>query len=191
MTDERKPQMAAWHGLLEELVRDRRPALIGYASLLTGNRSDAEDLVHEAIVRTFARTRSFENVNAADAYIRRAITSTFIDRARSRRSWLAAAPKLVVHDDSRPEEDVASRVDVRAALVTLPPRQRSCVVLRFYDDLTVPEIANALGLSDGAVKRYLSDGIKHLNGALGTHVDAEAVADPRSEIHVTEGRGHR
>jgi len=88
--------MAPSHGLLEELVRDRRPSLVGYASLLTGNRTDAEDLVHDAILRTFARTRSFENVKAADAYVRRAIASTFIDRARSRRSWLTAAPKLVV-----------------------------------------------------------------------------------------------
>ena len=94
--------MAPWHGLLEELVRDRRPSLVGYASLLTGNRTDAEDLVHDAILRTFARTRSFENVKAADAYVRRAIASTFIDRARSRRSWLTAAPKLGVQ---RPVRD--------------------------------------------------------------------------------------
>ncbi len=114
--------MAAWQGLLEELVRDRRPALIGSASLLTGNRNDAEDLVHDAIVRTFSRARAFENVNAADAYIRRAITNAFIDRARPRRSWLVAMPKLVVHDDGRPEDDVAGRVDVRAALV----EQTSC-----------------------------------------------------------------
>ena len=91
-----EPADGPWHGLLEELVRDRRPSLVGYASLLTGNRTDAEDLVHDAILRTFARTRSFENVHAADAYVRRAIASTFIDRARSRRSWLTAAPKLVV-----------------------------------------------------------------------------------------------
>lgn len=183
--------MAAWQVLLEDLVRDRRPALVGYASLLTGNRADAEDLVHDAILRTFARTRTFENVNAADSYVRRAITNAFIDRARSRRSWLAAVPKLIVRDDDRPEDDVAGRVDVRAALVTLPPRQRTCVVMRFYDDLPIAEIASALGLSDGAVKRYLSDGIKHLNTSLGTHIDSDVAADPRAEIRVTEGRGDR
>lgn len=159
--------MAAWQGLLDELLRDRRPALVAYASLLTGDRAAAEDLVHDAVVRTFGRPRALPNVNAADAYVRRAITSIFIDRARSRRRWLTALPRLVADPDEEPD-DVAARLDARAALLTLPRRQRTCVMLRFYDDLTVSEIARQLGLSDGAVKRYLSDGIHHLNALLGT-----------------------
>ena len=126
--------------------------------------------MHDAVVRTFGRPRSFPNVNAADAYVRRAITSTFVDRARSRRRWLAALPRLVA-GAAVPDDDVAGRLDARAALRTLPQRQRACVVLRFYDDLTVAEIAAQLGLSEGAVKRYLSDGIHHLNAVLGTEAD--------------------
>lgn len=59
--------MPAWRGLLEELLRERRPALVGYASLLTGDRVEAEDLVHDAILRTFGKPRSFPSLNAADA----------------------------------------------------------------------------------------------------------------------------
>jgi RNA polymerase sigma-70 factor (ECF subfamily) len=61
-------------------------------------------------------------------------------------------------------------------------------VLRFYDDLTVPEIANRLGLSDGAVKRYLSDGIHHLNTVLGT---AAEVGGATSAPVYTSGRRPR
>lgn len=167
--------MVAWQGLLDELLRDRRPALIGYAALLTGDRASAEDLVHDAVVRTFGRPRAFPNVNAADAYVRRAIATIFVDRARSRGRWLAALPRLVAAA-AVPEDDVAGRLDARAALRTLPQRQRACVVLRFYDDLTVAEIAGQLGLSDGAVKRYLSDGIHHLNALLGTEADVDGAA---------------
>ena len=181
--------MAAWQGLLEELLRDRRPALVAYASLLTGDRCAAEDLVHDALVRTFGRPRSLPNVNAADAYVRRAIASIFIDRARSRRRWLTALPRMVADPDSDQEpDDVAVRLDARAALVTLPRRQRTCLVLRFYDDLTVPEIAHQLGLSDGAVKRYLSDGIHHLNALLGTTAE---VGDATSVPVYTSGRKPR
>ncbi len=179
--------MAAWQGLLEELLRDRRPALIGYASLLTGDRGAAEDLVHDAVVRTFGRPRSFPNVNAADAYVRRAIGTIFIDRARSRRRWLIASPRLVA-DAATPLDDIAERLDARAALRALPPRQRACVVLRFYDDLTVRDIANRLGLSEGAVKRYLSDGIHHLNAVLGT---AAEVGDATSAPVYASGRRPR
>jgi len=163
--------VAAWQGLLDELLRERRPALIGYAALLTGDRASAEDLVHDAVVRTFGRPRAFPNVNAADAYVRRAIATIFVDRARSRGRWLAALPRLVA-GAAVPEDDVAGRLDARAALRTLPQRQRACVVLRFYDDLTVAEIAARLGLSEGSVKRYLSDGIHHLNAVLGTTAEA-------------------
>jgi len=177
--------MAAWQGLLDELLRDRGPALIGYAALLTGDRVSAEDLVHDAVVRTFGRPRSFPSLNAADAYVRRAIATTFVDRARSKRRWLAALPELVA-GAAVPEDDVAGRLDARAALRALPQRQRACVVLRFYDDLTVAEIAGQLGISEGAVKRYLSDGIHHLNALLGTAADAADVAD--ADVRMTGGR---
>ncbi len=182
--------MAAWRGLLEELLRERRPALIGYAALLTGDRVEAEDLVHDAIVRTFGRPRSFPSLNAADAYVRRAIASGFIDRARSRRSWLGAMGRLVA-DEASPEDDAAARLDVRAALRTLPRRQRTCVVMRFYDDLPVADIAAALGLSDGSVKRYLSDGIQHLNAALGTKADPDVVDAPMVDVQATGRRAGR
>ena len=63
-------------------------------------------------------------------------------------------------------------IDVRAALATLRPRPRACVVLRFYDDLTVPEIAERLGLAPGTVKRYLSDAAEALELLLGPLPDA-------------------
>lgn len=182
--------MTASSGLLEDLLRDRRSALIGYAALLTGDRVEAEDLVHDAIVRTFSRPRPFANVNAADAYVRRAIASAFIDRARSRRSWLGALRRTGV-DDIAPEDDVAGRLDVRAALSTLPQRQRTCVVMRFYDDMRVADIASALGLSDGSVKRYLSDGIGHLNVALGTHADPHAADTPTVDVEARARRAGR
>jgi RNA polymerase sigma-70 factor (ECF subfamily) len=93
-----------------------------------------------------------------------------------------------VADDVAPDDDAAGRLDVRAALGGLPRRQRTCVVMRFYDDMRVADIADALGLSDGAVKRYLSDGIHHLNVALGTSADPEAPDAPTAEV-LTTGRG--
>jgi RNA polymerase sigma factor (sigma-70 family) len=174
--------MATWQSLLEELLRERRPALMGYAALLTGDRVEAEDLVHDAIVRTFGRPRSFPSVNAADAYVRRAIASAYIDRARSKGSWLGAMRRMAAEEAATGiEDDVAGHLDLRSALRTLPRRQRTCVVMRYYDDMRVADIAAALGLRDGSVKRYLSDGIQHLNTALGP------VADPRDvETHAVD-----
>ena len=67
-------------------------------------------------------------------------------------------------------------MDVRAALAALPPQERTCVVLRFYDDLTVPQIAAQMRLADGTVKRYLADASGKLAQMLGDDVDASSAA---------------
>lgn len=106
--------MATSRGLLTDLLRERRAALIGYAAPLTGDRVEAEDLVHNAIVRTFGRPRSFPHINAANVYVRRAIAGVFIDRARSQTSWFGPIRRLAT-DETSHEEDIAGRLDLRCA----------------------------------------------------------------------------
>lgn len=82
--------MGTWQPLLMDVMRRRSHALIAYAGFFTGNTADAEDVVQEALIRTFSRGHRFENVTAAEAYVRRAIPSVFIDRGRSATStWRA------------------------------------------------------------------------------------------------------
>lgn len=160
--------MTQWRGLLDEVVRDRRSALIGYACLFTVDRREAEDLVHDAIVRTFARPRSVTDVHAAEGYVRQAIRTAFLDQVRSRRHWRENAHLFEDEPATRSAEDTATAaVDVRSALALLSPRERACVALRHFDDLPVADIAAALGIGEGAVKRYLSDGSRKLRAALG------------------------
>lgn len=173
---------SAWAPVLDRLVRERRPALVRYAALLTGgDLRDADDLVQEALVRTFSRGRPLREVEAAEQYVRQAILRVFVDGYRRRQHWQRLRP-LVAVPDVTPSRMASSDtgIDVRAALATLRPRPRACVVLRFYDDLTVPEIADRLGLAPGTVKRYLSDAATALEALLGPLPDA------RTEIELVE-----
>lgn len=150
------------------LARERGKALTGYAYLLTGDLRDAEDLVQDALVKTFVRRRSGLIMESAEAYVRRAILTTYIDASRRRGRWQEIRhifARTETYDG--PAEATADRADVVAALRSLAPQQRACIVLRFYDDLTVPEIADRLGLGDGTVKRYLSLGVRRLEALLG------------------------
>ena len=65
-----------------------------------------------------------------------------------------------------------TRLDAQRALALLAPRERACVVLRFYEDMTVPQIASELSLSLGSVKRYLHDAVARLEQHLGPLADA-------------------
>lgn len=160
--------MARWEEVLDEIVRTRRRALVGYAYLLTGDVTDAEDLVQDALFRTFRRGRVATDFALAESYVRRAILTGFLDGTRRRSRWdgvrhLLAPPAPT----DRVEPVVEARVDVVEALGALAPRERACVVLRYFSDLTVHDVAERLSLSEGTVKRYLSDANAKLAARLG------------------------
>lgn len=181
--------MSSWDQVLAEVVRTRRAALVGYACLFALNRVDGEDLVQEALVRTFARRRSFSDPQAAEGYVRAAIRTSFLDRARRVRSGADHAHLFVVEDVRGPDTSVPAVIDVRAALAVLTPRERACAVLRFFDDLSVAEVAGELDLSEGAVKRYLSDATAKLRAALGEQVTFAGADVQTSRVSVRgEGR---
>ena len=157
-----------WPAVLEELLSTRRGALVGYAYVFAGDLAAAEDLVHDAVLRTFSRPRNIADVRAAEAYVRKAIATTFLNGHRRHRRFLDRV-HLLARDDSEPGHDHATvqRDAIHDALDLLTPRERACAVLRFFEDLTVRDIAGTLGISEGSVKRYLSDATRTLREALG------------------------
>ena len=162
----------SWEDELDEFARVRGPALVGYGYLLTGELHAAQDLVQDAFVRTFARHRAGTDADRIEAYVRQAMLNIYRDDYRKRRTWFGVRP-LVAEGAAYGSPDVvaADRVDVHAALGRLSPRERACIVLRHYDDLTVPEIASRLAVSEGAVKRYLSDARMRLEPLLDDGAD--------------------
>ena len=152
-----------WESVVQRLVVERGDALTRYAYLISGSRDDAADLVQDAIVKTFGRLRNGFSVTSAEAYVRRAILNGYLDAGRRRSVWRRVAHLQAAPDVSEPRDaETEARIDLRAQLMRLAPRERACVVLRYYEDLTVSAIAEELEISAGAVKRYLSDGLAKL-----------------------------
>jgi RNA polymerase sigma-70 factor (ECF subfamily) len=175
--------MTGWHGVLDEVMRERGGRLVAYASLLVG-QSAAEDLVQDALIRSFSRGRDFPSVEAAESYVRRTMATMSIDAWRRLASRRRSEERSVA-DPFRPvpSHDLDTRVDVEAALVRLAPRTRACVVLRFFDDLTVREIADQLGIAEGTVKRNLYDAVSALSA--GFAVDLGAGTERRAPVVAT------
>ncbi len=180
----------AWEQVVTELVATRGDALLRYATLLCGDRDQAADLVQDALVNTFGRLRNGFGVESAEAYVRRAILNGHLDGGRRRSRWRRIAPLQYVPDEQPSRAPaVDERLDLHEELRKLTPRERACLVLRYYDDLKVDDIADALGISSGAVKRYLSDGL----GKMAIALDASALdgsapdASARADTPPTEG----
>jgi RNA polymerase sigma factor (sigma-70 family) len=152
---------------MADLARRRGKALVAYAYLLCGDMAEAEDLVQDALIKVFLRPRALDPATV-EAYVRRAVLTLYLDGYRRRRSFTALRHLVAVGDAvDGPSGEVSVRADVRAALRALPPQQRACVVLRFYEDLTTTEIADRMNLGTGTVKRYLSLAVRRLEGLLG------------------------
>ena len=150
--------MGAWTDIFAEVARTRYSSLVAYGILLTSNRAAAQDLEQDAMVKVFSRVRPIPNAAAADGYIRKAMFTIYLDGTRRRSTATKAQGALADRDHVADAADAAvAGTDVRAALALLSPQERACVVLRYFDDYTVPRISDALGLAEGTVKRYLSD----------------------------------
>ncbi|WP_062518501.1 RNA polymerase sigma factor [Demequina gelatinilytica] len=166
--------MSGWRDTLDTVMRERGRSLYGYAYVLAGSREEAEDLLQDALVRTFRTGRALRSVEAAQSYVKRAIATAFIDggrRAAARPRTVASAPDelraagtRMVADDHGARVDEA--LDLHDALLTLSPRERACIVLRHLEDLPVAEVAHVLDLAPGTVKRYLHDGVAKLREVL-------------------------
>ena len=171
------------HDEVEALARQRGPALVGYAYLLTGDLTTAQDVVQDAFVRMLVRRSAGQAPEHAEAYLRKAILNGVRDGYRRHRTFLGARPRLVEQDGRAMESLAVAHLDLQRALATLTSRERACVVLRYVDDLSIREVAAALRLGEGTVKRYLSDARAQLGGLLGEEpsetIQVDQVPDAR------------
>src|ERR1700728_1491968 len=136
-----------------EYVRSRSQALLRAAHAMTGNRTDAEDLLQATLFKAYQSWDRIDDPAALDTYVRRVMVNTHISGWRRRRVDeypTDELPDAVTAEDSTKDSDLHDVV--QRAIDRLPRQMRAAVMLRYYDDLTEPEVAAALGVSVGTVK---------------------------------------
>lgn len=142
---------------------ERQLALLRTALLLTGDHHRAEDLVQEALTKVALRWRRLAAGNP-DGYARQILVRDNISAWRkTRREVVVADPADIRGPD--PTAGVDRRILLDRALATLTPRQRAVIVLRFYDDLTERDAAEAMGVSVGTVKSQTHLALRRLRDA--------------------------
>jgi RNA polymerase sigma-70 factor (sigma-E family) len=141
----------------EQFFSDSYPSMLRFAVALLPSRQTAEDILQDAYLKLYARFASLEN---PEAYLRRAIVNLSTSFFR-RRHLAAAKESLVQKTPFQPEHDTMLSV-----LDKLPARQRSAIVLRFYEQCTEAEIAEVLDCRPGTVKSLLSRGIAAIREVL-------------------------
>ena len=140
-----------------EFAQAVRSRLRRTAYLLCGDWDRASDHVQDGLIRVYVAWPRLTRGGGEYAYARKAVVSAVIDHARRRSSSeVTGAPDHDVPSGHDLAETVSARAALMAALADLPARQRACVVLRYFEDLSVADTAAVLGCSEGTVKSQTS-----------------------------------
>lgn len=134
------------------------------AFLLCGNWHTAEDLVQTTLATVFVSWRKIRRRDAVRAYAARTLVNAYLAEKRSKRS----AEILTDRFPERPVEPHApeTRMVMLGVLATLPPRARAVVVLRYWEDLSVDQVAAVLGCSPGNVKSLAAGALSKLRAVV-------------------------
>jgi RNA polymerase sigma-70 factor (sigma-E family) len=150
-------------GRLSDLYRLYADGAIRLAYLITGNRALAEDLVQDAFVKLAGRLLHLRDSRGFEAYLRRTVVNLANSHFRRRKVERRFAERQAgMLTPTRQDPDIATRETARAALLELPPRQRTAIVLRFYIDLSEAQTAELMGCRRGTVKSLVSQGMEKL-----------------------------
>lgn len=170
-----------------EFAEAASPQLRRTAFLLCGNWHTAEDLVQTTLAKVFVSWRKIRRRDAVRAYAARTLVNSYLADKRLKRTAEVVTDRF----PERPVEPHApeTRMVVLGALATLPPRARAVVVLRYWEDLSVEQVATVLGCSPGNVKSLAAGALGKLRAvldeALTGYDGAEGGAEEPHEVRDT------
>jgi RNA polymerase sigma-70 factor (sigma-E family) len=136
----------------DAFCRDAYPSMVRLAFLLTGSTETAEDLVQDALARTYPK---WSKIAEPTAYVRRAVVNACHSHHRRRFRERAHPPR-------EPEPTTLGADELFDVLAALPARTRAAIVLRYYQDLPEPDIAEILGCAPATVRSLIHRGLARL-----------------------------
>lgn len=154
---------------LTELYERNGPQALRLAYLITSDADLAQDIAQEAFIRVAGRFAHLRSPDAFDAYLRRTVVNLCNSHFRHQRVVRAALEReagLAARTVDDP--DVGLRDELRAALHHLPARQRTALVLHYYEDLSEEQLADAMRCSVSAARSLVSRGKQTLRTLIGS-----------------------
>ena len=155
---------------VEQVYHQEAVALVRLARMFTDDRSSAEDIVQEAFIRLFRAADRIKDPESSVSYVRSIVLNLARDHNRRGLMSLRHQDALIDHRrPPQPEEELnasESQLEVLRALQELSPRQRDCLIMRFYYQFTEAEISHALDISKNSVKTHCRRGLNALEQLL-------------------------
>ena len=165
--------------VFDEFARARMPELLRFGHALTGSPHAAADLVQDALERTMLAWARVENQGDPEGYVRRIMVNRNISiwRRHRRETLVLDVPEDAGRRGAGHAEPVVRDLALWDRIRALPPRQRTVIVLRYYEDLHKAQIAAVMGSAVGTIKSLASRALATLRRDAAAFMEADA--DPR------------
>jgi len=159
------------------IVQGFSGSLYAVALRMLLDEHEAQDAVQETFLKAFRARRQLRDTRTIGGWLRQILIRHCLDKPPRPRADEQDRTWAFVSDTSEasPQSQAASRQELDrtlAAVESLPPRQRACLVLTVFEQMNAREIADAMGISHGAVRRYLHEARQRL---------VEITSEPRAE----------
>jgi len=158
----------------DEFFRHSHGAVVGLALAMVGDVESARDLAQEAMLRALRDWRRVSRLERPDMWVRRVTVNLAIDARRRRAREIREVQRRSRVDEAAVAEPAVEHSPLWHAVRDLPDRQRAAIVLRYVDDLSVPEIALVLDVAEGTIKASLSQARASLARRLAGSIEVEA-----------------
>lgn len=143
---------------IERLNAEHRKCYsIAYSYL--GSEADALEAVQEASCRAWMKRKKLKDEQAFTPWLIRITINCCMDELRRRKRMI---PAEQLREDQTQEMKNSDRIDLERAMNRMKPKYRHVVILKYYQDMTIPEIANVLQKPEGTIKTWLREGLKQL-----------------------------
>lgn len=166
----------------EDFAGARLQAVLRFATALTGDPDLAKDVVQEVLIRVSSRWQEIGQLDRPEAYIRKMVVNEYLSWRR--RSWRLIPSGTSSHLPGRPSPDPADgyveRQALLAELAKLSRRQRTALVLRYYEGFSDAEIADVMGCTQSTVRGHVFKALAAMRVELNQPLTITA---PRQETH--------
>ncbi|MDG6102053.1 SigE family RNA polymerase sigma factor [Dactylosporangium aurantiacum] len=153
----------------EEFVAARLGVLVRYATVVTCDADLAQDITQDVLIKAGARWSRIGRLDAPELYLKRMVVNEFLSWRRRRAAQLIPLARESLDTMTAPAPDPSGPRDERDAMLrliaALTPRQRAVVALRFYEDMSIDQIADLMGCRPVTVRTYLARALATLREA--------------------------
>lgn len=162
----RAASIFANQGALYERIEQEKGKMFGIAFAFLRNETDALEAIQETVCRVWIKRRTLREERFFSTWMIRILIHVCMDERKKRRRARNAAPHEL--EQTAVSSDSIDRIDMAAQIAKLPPKYQMVIVLKYYRDLTITEIAELLGKPDGTIRTWLHKALKMMREDMGS-----------------------